>query len=146
MPIRIMVILRTSARLSQQEIDTIVKWVSQGAKQGDPKDLPELPQKITDWEIGKPDYVLAMTQEYTVQAHSPDAYVYVTFPTKFKEDKWVQAAEIVPGNKRIVHHVIAHVLAAAGSDRTPRNVSAASSRKLMQILHLCFISKARFRA
>jgi hypothetical protein len=98
------------ARLSQPEIDTIVKWVSQGAKQGDPKDLPELPQKISDWEIGKPDYVLAMTQEYTVQAHSPDAYVYVTFPTKFKEDKWVQAAEIVPGNKRIVHHVIAHVL------------------------------------
>ena len=99
-----------AARLTQQEIDTIVNWVAQGAKQGDPKDLPELPKKITDWEIGKPDYVLAMTQAYTVQAHSPDAYVYVTFPTKFKEDKWVQAAEIVPGNKRVVHHVIAHVL------------------------------------
>jgi hypothetical protein len=63
------------------------------------KDLPELPKKITDWQIGKPDYVLAMTQAYTVQAHSPDAYVYVTFPTKFKEDKWVQAAEIVPGQQ-----------------------------------------------
>jgi copper type II ascorbate-dependent monooxygenase-like protein len=98
------------ARLSQQEIDTIVNWVTQGAKEGDPKDLPELPKNITGLQIGKPDYVLAMTQEYTVQARSPDAYVYVTFPTKFKEDKWVQAAEIVPGNKRIVHHVIAHVL------------------------------------
>lgn len=98
------------ARLSQSEIDTIVNWVAQGGKEGDPKDLPELPKKITGLQIGKPDYVLKMTQPYTVQAHSPDAYVYVTFPTQFKEDKWVQAAEIVPGNKRIVHHVIAHVL------------------------------------
>ena len=98
------------ARLTQQEIDTIVNWVAQGAKEGDPKELPELPKTVTGLEIGKPDYVLAMTQEYTVQAHSPDAYVYVTFPTKFTEDKWIQAAEIVPGNKRVVHHVIAHVL------------------------------------
>lgn len=98
------------ARLSQSEIDTIVKWVVQGGKEGDPKDLPELPKKITDLQIGKPDYVLKMTQAYTVQPHAPDAYVYATFPTQFKEDKWVQAAEIVPGNKRIVHHVIAHVL------------------------------------
>ena len=67
------------ARLSQPEIDTIVNWVRQGAKQGDPKDLPELPKEITDFQIGKPDYILAMTQEYTVQPHSPDQYVYVTF-------------------------------------------------------------------
>src|SRR5882724_2506436 len=109
------------ARLSQQEIDTIVNWVGQGAKQGDPKDLPELPKEITDFQIGKPDYILAMTQEYTVEPHSPDQYVYVTFPTKFKEDKWVQAAEIIPGNKRIVHHVIAHVL-------PPESVSGGAKR------------------
>jgi len=41
------------ARLSQPEIDTIVNWVRQGAKQGDPKDLPELPKEITDFQIGK---------------------------------------------------------------------------------------------
>jgi len=98
------------ARLSQQEIDTVVNWVALGAKEGDAKDLPELPPVVSGFEIGKPDYVLEMSQEYTVQPHSADQYVYVTFPTRFKEDKWVQAAEIIPGNKRIVHHVIAHVL------------------------------------
>jgi len=98
------------ARLTQPEIDTITSWIDQGAKEGDAKDLPELPPAVAGFEIGKPDYVLAMTQEYTVQPHAADQYVYVTFPTKFKEDKWVQAAEIIPGNKRIVHHVIAHVL------------------------------------
>ena len=98
------------ARLTQSEIDTITAWIDQGAKEGDAKDLPQLPPAVAGFEIGKPDYVLAMTEPFTVQPHSPDQYVYVTFPTKFKEDKWVQAAEIIPGNKRIVHHVIAHVL------------------------------------
>src|SRR5258707_8110179 len=51
-----------------------------------------------------------MSEEYTIEAHAPDSYVYATFPMKFKEDRWVQAVEIRPGNKTIVHHVIAHVL------------------------------------
>jgi hypothetical protein len=97
-------------RLSRQEIETIVSWVDQGAKEGDPTDLPSLPKYVDGWKIGKPDMVLAMSEEYTIEAHAPDSYVYATFPMKFKEDRWVQAAEIRPGNKSIVHHVIAHVL------------------------------------
>ena len=43
-------------RLHQQDIDTVVAWVDQGAKEGNPKDLPPLPA-FTDggWQIGKPD-------------------------------------------------------------------------------------------
>lgn len=100
-------------RLSREEIQTIVDWVGQGAKEGNPEDLPPPPKFVRGWKMGKPDYVLAMSEEYTVAAHSPDSYVYVTFPTKFKQDTWVQAAEILPGNGRIVHHVIAHVLTPA---------------------------------
>jgi len=111
------------ARLDQREIDTIASWVDQGAKEGDPKDMPALPPVVSGFEIGKPDYLLAMTQEYTVQPHSPDQYVYVTFPTKFNEDKWVQAAEIIPGNKRIVHHVIAHVILPAETTGPAKRLS-----------------------
>jgi hypothetical protein len=97
-------------RLSTAEIEKITTWVGQGAREGNPEDLPPEPKLVRGWKMGKPDYVLAMSEEYTIEAHAPDSYVYVTFPTKFKEDTWVQAAEILPGNKRIVHHVIAHVL------------------------------------
>ena len=97
-------------RLSREEIETIATWVAQGAKEGNPEDLPPAPKFVRGWKMGKPDYVLAMSEAYTIEAHAPDSYVYVTFPTKFKEDKWVQAAEILPGNGRVVHHVIAHVL------------------------------------
>ncbi len=111
------------ARLSQQEIETVTAWVDQGAKEGDAKDLPELPPAVSGFEIGKPDYVLTMTQPYTVQPHSADQYVYVTFPTRFNEDKWVQAVEIIPGNKRIVHHVIAHVLPPASQSNAAKRLS-----------------------
>src|SRR5260370_34937365 len=97
-------------RLRGEESETIVSWVAQGAKEGDQKDLPSLPKYVEGWKIGKPDLVLAMSEEYTIEAHAPYSYVYATFPMKFKEDRWVQAVEIRPGNKTIVHHVIAHVL------------------------------------
>lgn len=108
-------------RLSKEDIETIVTWVAQGAKEGDPKDLPQPPKFFPGWKMGKPDYVLAMSEDYTIEAHAPDSYVYVTFPTRFKEDRWVQAAEILPGNREIVHHVIAHVL-------TPEALSGGTKR------------------
>ena len=98
-----------NVRLSQQEVDTITAWVDQGAKEGNPKDLPRLPEFTTGWKIGKPDVVLTMPEEYTVEASGPDEYINFFIPTNFKEDTWVQAAEINPGNKRVVHHVIGFV-------------------------------------
>jgi hypothetical protein len=90
--------------LSQNEIDTIVAWVDQGAKEGDPKDLPPAPQFNEAWEIGKPDVILAMPEEHTIAAAGADDYIYFRVPTNFTEDKWIQAVEFRPGNKRVVHH------------------------------------------
>ncbi|HSO74324.1 MAG TPA: DUF3471 domain-containing protein [Blastocatellia bacterium] len=96
-------------RLSQQEIDTIAAWVDQGAKEGNPRDLPPAPTYADGWKIGKPDVVLTMQEEYTLAAAGSDEYINFTIPTSFKEDVWVQAAEVHPGNKRVVHHVIAFI-------------------------------------
>jgi hypothetical protein len=101
------------ARLSQKDIDTIVAWVDQGAIEGDPKDFPTWPEHVEGWRIGKPDQVFSMTEDYTIKPGDPDNYVYFTVPTQFKEDKWVQAAEIRPSNKKVVHHIIAHILTPA---------------------------------
>jgi len=96
-------------RLTQQEIDTVVAWVDQGTKEGNPKDMPSPPQITEGWHIGKPDVVLSMDAEHTVEASGPDDYMYFTIQTGFTEDKWIQAAELHPGNKRVVHHIIAFV-------------------------------------
>ena len=96
-------------RLSQQEIDTIVAWVDGGAREGNPKDLPTPPTFNGKWRMGKPDIILTMPKEYTLGAEGPDEYIYAEIPTNFKEDVWVRAVESIPGNRKIVHHIIAFV-------------------------------------
>jgi mono/diheme cytochrome c family protein len=106
-------------RLSQKEIDTIVAWVSAGAPKGDDKDLPPLPKFTEGWTIGKPDVVLEMKEEYTVPAEGTVPYLYFSMPTGFTEDKWIQAMEIRPGNRKVVHHVIAFAQDADVRDPNP---------------------------
>lgn len=96
-------------RLSQAQVDTIAAWVDQGAKEGDPKDLPAAPKFTEGWTIGKPDIVLQMLDEFTLDASGPDEYQYFEIATNFKEDVYVQMAEARPGNRKIVHHIIAFV-------------------------------------
>jgi hypothetical protein len=48
-------------------------------------------------------------EPYTVQAEGEVAYQYFTVDTGFTEDKWVQAAEARPGNRAVVHHIIAFI-------------------------------------
>lgn len=97
------------ARLSQSDIDTIVAWVDQGAKEGNPKDLPAMPAFSDQWEIGKPDVVLSMPREHEISGQGADDYIYFRVPTNFTEDKWIQAAEFRPGNKRVVHHAVVFI-------------------------------------
>ncbi|MFY9574528.1 MAG: DUF3471 domain-containing protein [Blastocatellia bacterium] len=97
-------------RLTQTQIDTITAWVDGGAKEGDAKDLPPAPQFVEGWGIGKPDVVIQMPDEYIVEASGPDEYQYFDAPTNFAEDRYVQMAEARPGNRRVVHHIIAFVI------------------------------------
>lgn len=96
-------------RLTQKDIDTIVAWVDGGALEGNPKDLPRAPKFVEGWTIGQPDLVLTMPEEFTLEATGPDEYQYFEIPTNFTEDKYVQAVEARPGNRQIVHHIIAFI-------------------------------------
>src|SRR5262249_14632815 len=96
-------------RLARKDIDTISAWVEGGAKEGDPKDAPPSPRFTEGWQMGKPDVVLQMAQEFEVPAEGTISYKYFFIPTGFREDRWVQAAEIRPGNRTVVHHVIAFI-------------------------------------
>jgi hypothetical protein len=99
---------KNDRRLSPREKDAIISWVDTGMKEGSAKDLPPAPKFETGWNIGKPDVVLT-AREYEVPAEGTINYQYFLIPTNFKEDKWIQAAEIRPGNRNVVHHVIAFV-------------------------------------
>ena len=83
--------------------------VDGGAPEGQAKDLPPAPQFVEGWRIGKPDLVLTMPNEFTLEASGPDEYQYFEIPLNFSEDRYVLKAEARPGNRKIVHHIIAFI-------------------------------------
>jgi hypothetical protein len=108
-------------RLTDADKETILKWVSNGAPEGNPSDLPPLPQFADGWQVGRPDVVFTIGEDYPVPATGTIEYKYFEVPTNFAEDKWVQAFEVRPGDRSVVHHVIvfARRPARAEADRRP---------------------------
>lgn len=96
-------------RLSDEEIRRVVDWVDQGTIKGDPGDLPPAPDFSDAWQIGEPDAVFSMEKDYTLDAGLTDHYLYFRIPTNFKDDKWIQAVEFRPGNRKVVHHAVAYI-------------------------------------
>ena len=96
-------------RLSAAEIAMVARWVGDGAPQGDPRDLPP-PREWSSGPLGgKSDLVLRPDQPFTVPARSGDIYRCFSVATSFPEDRYFTAADVVPGNSKIVHHVLAMV-------------------------------------
>lgn len=92
--------------LSQDEIDTIVNWVSTGAQRGNPTDLPTAPvYEEGEWLLGEPDYVIEFGN-FDVPAGGPDQFHDHIYETDLEEDKWITQVEILPGADEVVHHVI----------------------------------------
>jgi hypothetical protein len=92
--------------LTEGDKAVLIKWANNGAPKGDPKDLPPAPAYTDGWSIGQPDVVLEMPVAYKVPADGFVEYEYFEIPTNFTEDKWVQAVEVRPGARAVVHHVI----------------------------------------
>jgi len=106
-------------RLSDAQKAIIAKWVSGGAPDGSPADLPAAPVYTDGWTIGKPDVVLSMQEDYPLPATGTVPYQYLEIPANFPEDRWIQAWEIKPGNLKAVHHIIM-------STRAPQPVPGAA--------------------
>jgi hypothetical protein len=118
------------ARLSDAEKNTLLAWINGAKLEGDPKDMPPTPVFPDGWKIGKPDAIVAIP-EHKLEATGPDEYSYVTVPTNFTEDKWVTAAELRPGNRKVVHH--AHVFVVEDQKKTAANDPAQEYTKWLQI-------------
>jgi hypothetical protein len=93
-------------RLTDTDKDTLLRWASAGAPKGDPNDLPPMPQFTEGWDIGTPDLILSIPKPFEVPATGTISYKYFKVPTNFAEDKWVQAIEVRPGARNVVHHVL----------------------------------------
>jgi hypothetical protein len=115
------------SRLKEQEIDTVKAWVDGGVAKGDPKDLPAPPQFAEGWRLGKPDLVIDIGQDFRVPA-GKDLYKDFVVPTNFTEGKWIRAAQILPGKRKLVHHVHVYVVSSGADNAEQETKSPAASR------------------
>ncbi len=90
--------------LTAEEVATVARWVDAGAPKGDAP-MPAAPAYSDGWQIGEPDLVLSMPEPFELPATGILEYEYIRIPTNLKEDRWVQAMEIRPGDPRVVHHL-----------------------------------------
>ncbi len=95
--------------LPPHDIATLAKWADAGAPEGDPKDLPAPPHFHDGWPLGQPDLVLQPSRPYHLEADGSDVYRCYVIPTDFTHDRYVSAVDVQPGNRSIVHHVIAFI-------------------------------------
>ena len=105
--------------LNDDQIETIARWVDQGAPKGDPKDMPAPKQWPDDqsWNFAKmfgqtePDLIVK-SAPWTQKAGQNDAWWKPQVESGLTEDRWVRAIEIRPGSvkgRKITHHAIARL-------------------------------------
>jgi peroxiredoxin len=94
------------SRLTPAEKKTITDWVAAGTPEGDPKETPPAPTFAEGWRIPKPDVVFTIPKPYKVKATGTIDYQFFVIDTGFTEDKWVQATEVKPSCRAVVHHAL----------------------------------------
>lgn len=84
----------------------LLAWLAGDLKKGNAADAP-LPRKFeSGWLIGKPDAVFELPSPVNVKAEGTMAYQNLSVPTTYDEDRWVQAIEVQPTAREVVHHVL----------------------------------------
>lgn len=96
-------------RLTDAQIAKLAVWADSGAPLGDPKETPKAPTFKSGWKLGAPDEIISMPETYNVSPDGRDIYQCFVIPTNYSEDKWVSGFEVHPGNRNVVHHVIAYI-------------------------------------
>lgn len=105
-------------RMPSEARDLIARWIDAGTPEGDPADLPPAPQWNEGWHLPtSPDVELAMRDRpFRVPSEGVIEYQYYVVDPGWEEDKWISAAQVVPGDAAVVHHCIVFVRPPDGSD------------------------------
>jgi hypothetical protein len=105
----------------------LLSWLGGGTPEGEPRDAPRPIAFQKGWQIGKPDAVFKFPAAVPVKATGTMPYQNIVVETKLDEDKWVQAIEVQPGDRTVVHHMLVYLLA-AGKDQVSMSEEAADER------------------
>ena len=95
--------------LSDADMQTLVHWIDAGAPRGDSKadPLKSIKPLNSEWQLGEPDMIVEVPA-FTVPPTGVLDYFNNVIDLDFDEDKYVRAIQFIPGDKRVLHHLLAY--------------------------------------
>ncbi|NKB96918.1 MAG: hypothetical protein GKR90_00240 [Pseudomonadales bacterium] len=119
--------IKDVAGLSNKEMRKLVRWIDAGAPMDaeaqDP--LASVTFSKEKFTLGEPDLVYKVAAQ-EIPATGIVDYRYVPVQLDLDKDVWVRAMEFVPGDRSVLHHVIAYVSSPA--DKTVRGRQTGAAR------------------
>ena len=103
--------------LSEQEIRLIKSWLDTGSKEGDDIVPPSIPDWPEDWQLGEPDLVASMPNDYSLPAEGRDIYRNFVLKVPITKPLYVKELEFHPENARVVHHALIYIDSTRQSQR-----------------------------
>ena len=108
--------------LSDDQIAAIVRWVDNGAVEGNPADMPPLSfASDRTWFIGTPDLLATTDKDFTMYARGPDWWIDQYGEINLTEDRWIKAMEVKPSNPKVVHHSVVYAIEPDPPPGTPES-------------------------
>ncbi len=129
--------------LSDEEISLIQQWIKDGCLPGDTAHLKSTEFVKKKLNLGKADLIVKLNKPIQVTGNNTDMFLVVKLPYEITHDTFVRAIEYVPGNKRLVHHMNAHLIQYEEGEKTKLfdgkyfvNQNQAQSQKIHHYLNL----------
>lgn len=121
--------------LTDRERSVLMAWADQDAPPGDLTELPPPAEYAQGWTIGEPDLIFEMPDQFDVPAEGILEIQKFRVPTNLSEDVWVQAAQAMPGDRAVVHHICVFVI--DPTRQAPKGASRELQRDMMPEL-VCY--------
>jgi peroxiredoxin len=108
--------------LTAEQSKTLVHWIEAGAPRGAGADplLANQGRTAPEWpsHLGKPDVVVELPA-FKVPASGLVEYQNMRVANPFKEDAWLRAISIRPGDRSVLHHVVSNHVPDPARPRSP---------------------------
>lgn len=109
---------RDEKTLTPSQKSLLDKWIENGAPEGDPALTPPVPDFPEQSLLGTPDMVIQMQSPLFLKGDNKDKFFMLKIPYEFSQDTFIRAIEIIPGNKKLVHHINAHLVQYEEGEKT----------------------------
>lgn len=101
---------RITRHLSPEQTRKLIGWIDAGAqKDAGPDPLASVDWPDTKWPLGEPDVVVNIPPQ-EVPATGVMEYIWVDAGFEFERDSWVKGTDLIPGDRSVVHHILARAV------------------------------------